>query len=105
METQYKQNDNPNSSSVHDHNDARLWQLARRRASFKWNLRSYVILNVLFVIVWYFSSGPGSYYWPIWPMLGWGIGLASHYFSAYHEGRFNTIEKEYDKLKQADEKQ
>ncbi len=81
-------------------NDELTWQLARRRASFKWNLRSYAILNTMFIAIWYFSSGPGAYYWPIWPMLGWGVGLASHYLSAYHEDHYNTVEKEYKKLKE-----
>ena len=24
------------------------------------------------------TSAAHGYFWPIWPMLGWGIGLASH---------------------------
>ena len=31
---------------------------------------SWLALAMLFNVIWLFSSGPGSYYWPIWPMLG-----------------------------------
>ena len=27
--------------------------------------------------LWLITS-PGGYFWPIWPMLGWGFGLAAH---------------------------
>ena len=33
-------------------------------------------------------------------MLGWGIGVASHYVGAYHSEGANAVEREYDKLKQ-----
>ncbi len=45
--------------------------------------------------VWYVSSGGGpatfqdnssSYFWPIWPILGWGLGLGLHWFSTYGPG-------------------
>ena len=32
-------------------------------------------LAVLFNVIWLFSSGIGSYYWPIWPMLGTAVPL------------------------------
>jgi hypothetical protein len=76
-----------------------LWRLAKKRAGFKWSLGSYVIVNAFLVAVWYFSSGIGSYFWPIWPMLGWGIGVALQYFHAYHESNIFSAEEEYKKLK------
>ena len=50
-------------------------QLALPRAIVGW-----LALALLFNVIWLFSSGPGSYYWPVWPMLGTGmpvIGLVS----------------------------
>ena len=38
--------------------------------------------------------------WPIFPMLGWGIGLAIQYMKAYHIfGESSLEQKEYEKLK------
>ncbi len=57
---------------------------------------------MFFVGLWFFANDSGDSsdgFWPIWPMLGWGLGLSMHYFRAYQTiGIFNP-EKEYDKLK------
>ena len=37
------------------------------------SLVSWLGLALLFNVIWLFSSGLGSYYWPIWPMLGTAI--------------------------------
>jgi hypothetical protein len=79
--------------------DELLWQMAKKRASFKWSLASYVFVNAFLMGVWYFSTGIRSYFWPIWPMLGWGIGIAFQYFDAYHGSRIFSAEEEYEKLK------
>ncbi len=38
---------------------------------------SYLLVMALLVAIWALTT-PGGYFWPVWPMLGWGIGLASH---------------------------
>ena len=43
---------------------------------FKTHLTLYLLVNVLLIGIWA-ASGAG-YFWPIWPILGWGIGLAAH---------------------------
>jgi hypothetical protein len=47
------------------------------RKGFGAHAASYVIVMAFLVVIWLLTS-PGGYFWPIWPMLGWGIGLASH---------------------------
>ena len=37
--------------------------------------------NALLIIIWAMTSG--EYFWPVWPMLGWGIGVAAHAASVY----------------------
>ena len=39
------------------------------------SLLGWLALAVLFNVIWLFSSGIGSYYWPIWPMLGTAVPL------------------------------
>lgn len=80
-------------------NDDVLWRIAKKRASFKWSLFSYLIVNTFLVGVWYFTTGNNSYFWPIWPILGWGLGVALHYFEAYHGNNVFSVQKEYEKLK------
>ena len=75
--------------------DELLWKTAKKRASFKWSLLSYILVNSMLVAIWYFTSGEESYFWPMWPMLGWGIGIAMHFFEAYHGNTLFSAEDEY----------
>lgn len=59
------------------------------REDFKRHLTAYVLMSGMFVAVWFFS-GVG-YFWPIWPMLGWGVGLAFHTI-AYVKGEITEDE-------------
>lgn len=94
-------------TTPHDR-DPHLWHLAQRRASFKRHLAAYVILNTAFWVLWYFTHEAGEadgLPWPVWPMLGWGIGVAFHYASAYLSSADDAVEKEYHKLLQTKNKQ
>ena len=87
--------------------DPQLWQVAQRRASFKSHLASYLIINIFLWLLWYFSGGRTynqGLPWPVWPTLGWGIGLAFHYMGAYVTTGQNNVEKEYEKLQQQQNK-
>jgi class 3 adenylate cyclase len=46
------------------------------RQSFKIHLTFYVLVNVLLIGIW--AAGGGGYFWPVWPILGWGIAVAGH---------------------------
>lgn len=37
---------------------------------------SYALTMVVLVAIWALTGA--GYFWPVWPMLGWGIGVASH---------------------------
>jgi hypothetical protein len=47
------------------------------RRDFAEHLRSYLAVMALLVVIWALT-GMG-YFWPVWPMLGWGIGVFSHW--------------------------
>jgi len=36
-------------------------------------LLPYVLVNMFLVLVW--AATGGGYFWPIWPILGWGLGV------------------------------
>jgi Domain of unknown function (DUF1707)/2TM domain len=46
--------------------------------------RTYLAVMALLWLVW-LATGAG-YPWPIWPMLGWGVGLAGHHRRAWERG-------------------
>lgn len=81
--------------------DPLLWQLAQRRASFRGHLAMYLIVILFLWLLWFFTGGKTygqGLPWPVWPTLGWGIGLAFHYVSAFVSTSKTMVEKEYDKL-------
>ena len=91
-----------NTSNQQEQKDPKLWELAQKRASFKSHLVTYFVMNTFFWVLWYLNGrndGHGGWPWPVWPMLGWGIGLAFHYVAAYVAPKENLAEREYEKLK------
>lgn len=55
-------------------------QILRRRA---WYVHAtvYALTNALLVVTWALTGG--GYPWFVFPLLGWGIGLAAHGTSAF----------------------
>lgn len=80
----------------------RLWKLARLRTQFKNSAITYLIVNTMLVAIWYFSSGPRNFFWPIFSLFFWGIGLAFSYFQAYWDNG-DSVQREYDRLLREDQ--
>lgn len=79
-----------------------LWKKAKRRAQFKKQLYTYLIINVFLWLLWAFSGSDATamgFPWPAFVSLGWGIGLAFSFYSAYISSEDDMTEKEYEKLK------
>ncbi len=53
----------------------------RDKRAFWRHLAIYLAVNALLVAIWAVTSG--GYFWSVWPMLGWGIGVAAHAMSVY----------------------
>ncbi|QQR99618.1 MAG: 2TM domain-containing protein [Austwickia sp.] len=51
----------------------------KRKRELRQHLTSYAIVIGALWIIWALTSR--GYPWPVWPMLGWGIGLAFHIVS------------------------
>ena len=47
------------------------------RTRFGVHLRIYLTVMAFLVLIWLLTD-PGGYFWPIWPALGWGLGLGLH---------------------------
>jgi hypothetical protein len=82
--------------------DEKLWKMAENRVGFRRHFFIYIVINLLILGLWYFTSykeGNSAGYWFIYPLLGWGIGVAFHYWGAYHDD-YSSIENEYKKIKE-----
>ena len=85
-------------------NDSQLHELARKRVEFRSHLLVYCITNAALWVIWYLTGS--GYPWPIWPLVGWGIGLLFHYLFDYRPTKLLSEEDEYQRLKkQVEEKQ
>ncbi len=86
------------------HRDEELWQVAKARVNFRWSLACYFIINAMLVAIWFFSKeGIKHHFWPIWSIMGWGVGIAFQYFHAYHGNKFISATEEYEKLKKQED--
>ena len=65
------------------------------------HLSAYVLVNLLLIATWWLTSGPGSFPWWLFVTVFWGIGIASHYFSAFHGPALadRMAEREYQRLR------
>ncbi len=70
------------TSARNEEAELRAKAIARleRKRDFRIHLRVYCLVNFLLVVIWAFSGG---LFWPIFPILGWGIGLSAHAWDVY----------------------
>jgi len=59
----------------------KIMKLAKKRVALKKSitihLMIYVVINIFLVAIYYLTT-PGGYFWPIWSIVGWGVGLLIH---------------------------
>lgn len=92
---------------MNEQRDEQLWKIAKKRASFQRGLAGFFIVNAFLWRVWWFTQGrhgADGVPSPVWVMLGWGIGLGFKYLDAYGESKEDLQRKEYDKLKNKENK-
>ena len=66
---------------------------------FRAHAAAYLVVNVILIGVWAVTSR--DYFWPIWPILGWGIGLFFNWWAVYRtEGiTEEQIEREMERIR------
>jgi uncharacterized membrane protein len=69
----------------------------KKKRDFRAHLLAYVLVNAFFWVIWgvvYAFSGM-LFPWPVFPLVGWGVGLAFHAWDAY--GRRPFTEEDIDR--------
>jgi uncharacterized membrane protein len=73
----------------------------KAKKGFYSHLTAYVLVNLMLVAIWYFTGA--HYFWPMWVMLFWGIGVivnAITVFARHDTGwEKREIEKEVERIK------
>ena len=60
--------------------DAAIKRLEAKRA-FNLHVLLYALVNALLIAIWAFSGR--GYFWPMWPIAGWGVAIAIHAWTAF----------------------
>jgi hypothetical protein len=71
----------------------------KKRRDFRAHVLVYTLVNAFLVVIWAVTT-PGGFFWPIFPLVGWGIGLVMNGWDAYFSDDFSEeeIEKEIESL-------
>ncbi len=57
----------------------------KKRRDFSRHLLVYVLVNALLVVIWALNDSRG-FFWPVFPIVGWGIGVALNAWDVYRGG-------------------
>ena len=73
----------------------------KAKREFKGHLLAYLSVNLLLVAIWYVTFT--GFFWPIFVILGWGIGVVMHAWDAYSpEATPEQVAAEMDRLRGAE---
>ena len=77
---------------------ARALERLKKKRDFKLHLAMYVMFNSLLILVWVLTAT--GFFWPVFPLAGWGIGIVAHAWDAYgREPSEAQIRREIDHLR------
>jgi hypothetical protein len=78
---------------------ARAVKRLKKQRDFRTHLLVYLLVNLFLVAVWALTDGHG-FFWPIFPMVGWGIGVILNAWDAYgaEEPSEQSIRREIERL-------
>jgi hypothetical protein len=70
-----------------------------KRRDLAGHLLVYVLVNAFIVLIW-FMSGSNGFFWPVFPIVGWGIGVVMNAWDVYRDDEFDEmqIRREMDRL-------
>ena len=72
----------------------------KKRRDFHTHLLVYFLVNAFLVAIWALSDWHG-FFWPIFPIVGWGIGVVLNAWDVYHGEEFTEeqIQREISALR------
>ncbi|HZA89540.1 MAG TPA: 2TM domain-containing protein [Solirubrobacterales bacterium] len=73
----------------------------KKKRDFRTHVVIYVLVNAFLVVIWAVTSDGDTLFWPIFPILGWGIGLAANAWEVYGRKPISEdeIRREQDRLR------
>ncbi|GAA0922557.1 2TM domain-containing protein [Pseudonocardia zijingensis] len=77
----------------------RAVQRLRARRDFPGHVAIYLAVNLFLIGIWWFTGA--GFFWPVFPIFAWGIGVAGHAWDVYGRGEptEEQIRREMDRLR------
>ena len=60
----------------------------KKRHDFATHLLVYILVNSFIVVIWA-TTNSGGFFWPVFPIVGWGIGLVMNAWDVWHPAEFD----------------
>jgi hypothetical protein len=78
---------------------ARAIASLRKKADFRNHLLAYLLVNATLVVIWFMTGA--HFFWPVFPILGWGIGVVFHAQDVYGNNQISEadIRREMEQMK------
>ena len=79
----------------------RALERIEKKHEFYAHLLTYVLVNAMFVGIWAVTGA--GFFWPVLPLMGWGIGIGFHAWDTYRVGEPSEaqIEREVRRLQRS----
>ena len=74
--------------TTHDLLRSQAVKTLKKRRDFKGHLLVYTMFNTFLVLVWLVTTGPDGFFWPVFPIVGWGIGVVMNAWDVYRPEEF-----------------
>lgn len=73
----------------------------RKKRDFKAHVLIYLLVNAFLVVIWAVSSNGDEFFWPIFVIVGWGIGVVANAWDVYGRKPIteDEIRRETDRLR------
>ena len=70
----------------------------KKRRDFRGHLLVYGLVNTFLVVIWA-VTGPHGFFWPVFPIVGWGIGVVMNAWDVYWRPRIteHDIQREMER--------
>jgi len=70
----------------------------KKRRDFRSHLLVYVLVNTFLVVIWTVTDAHG-FFWPVFPIVGWGIGVVMNAWDVYWRPRIteHDIQREMER--------
>jgi hypothetical protein len=71
----------------------------KQKRDFRSHVVTYVLVNALLVVIWAVTGA--GFFWPVFPIVGWGIGVAFNAWSVYGQRPISEdqIRREQERLR------